>query len=671
MDRGSYFQEFMRSKALAKASTGKQAVEETKKLLTDRGAYISFLEIQLERVSAACLHTKSLETQIHDMHVQIEATDAKVATVAKLLKMHQQHTGDLMQSNTQDIGTMQYVVWGVVGMDRGSYFQEFMRSKALAKASTGKQAVEETKKLLTDRGAYISFLEIQLERVSAACLHTKSLETQIHDMHVQIEATDAKVATVAKLLKMHQQHTGDLMQSNTQDIGTMQSLIETIRDTVTAHGTQLRRLDVRQCDTDDAAQSMETKLRQEIDHAITNGELAKETMELHVQRYHTLHEAQQTKWQAIHAAHQELVHDIAIADARNVAHTDAAVQQVRNAVEEATAALEARLVEHEEKAKRARQAVEQYCAVEIARVGCAADAKLESIDQNAILLQDQLQRVQAKLAQMSQKHHDDCRLINASLVSLQSDLDDRDRTTIRPVLTSHGASQRGCDRGESSDMASRVAVLERDCIVFREGLEYLRRAMETFESSQVMLVEDWNAKLAQMSEDAKRLETAAKVDEDEMHKLQRRLQDEWCHKEEAWWKAVASLEIQVPALREKVQLLMDRRADEEPVVVEGVHKGLTRIHKMEKRMHRLAANMQTLYTLVEMTLPQRDKAFADLQTNVIGELAYVREALKTIMHDVGNKGDNDGDRGRRRRLVKAEPKCAKATEARGGVGAKL
>ncbi|ETV78433.1 hypothetical protein, variant 3 [Aphanomyces astaci] len=459
-------------------------------------------------------------------------------------------------------------------MDRGSYFQEFMRSKALAKASSGKQAVEETKKLLTDRGAYISFLEIQLERVSAACLHTKSLESQIHDMHVQIEATDGKVATVAKLLKMHQQHTGDLMQSNTQDIGTMQSLIEAIRDTVTAHGTQLRRLDARQCEADDATQTMETKLRQEIDHAIANGELAKETMELHVQRYHTLHAAQQAKWQAIHVAHQELVREVAAGDARSLAHTDAVVQQAREDMQATTGALEATLAEHEDKAKRARTAVEQFCAVEIARAGCAVDAKLEAMEQNALLMHDHLQRAQLKLTQVSQKHHDDCRLINASLVSLQAELDDRERAA-PPSFGTKGGTRR--DEG-------RVATLERDFHVCRQGLEYLRRAMETFESSQMMLVEDWSARFSQLLD-----KTDAGQGSElqvEMRRMEKRLQDEWCAKEEAWWKAVACMEVQVPALRENVQMLMKRAADEEPVVVEGVHKGLARIHKYDDRSTR-------------------------------------------------------------------------------------
>ncbi|KAF0689132.1 Aste57867_19404 [Aphanomyces stellatus] len=511
-----------------------------------------------------------------------------------------------------------------------------MRSKALAKASTsGKQAVEDTKKLLTDRGAYISFLEIQLERVSAACLHTQSLESQIHDMHVQLEATDAKITTVTKLLKMHQQHTGDLMQSNTQDIGTMQSLIETIRDTVTTHGTQLRRLDARQCDVDEAVHSIEMKLRCEIDTSRLSAENALETMELHVQRYHTLHEAQQHKWQALTTAQEELERDVGLVEARCQTHTDTAIGHFRDDLSAGTAALDAARAEADDKIKRMRQSVEQHCAVEVARAACAVDAKLESMDQAATLLQDQVQRTQQKLAQLGQKHHDDCRLLNATILSLQGELEEHTATHGRGVsarATSGGAS--------TAHTEARVLQLERDYKICREGLEYLRHVMETFETAQMTLTDEWNVKLTQLEatskgaapqHEATQEETWRREMEDAVHATERRLVAEWCRKEEGWWKAVAALELQVPLLRDKVQCLMERSKENDPVLIDGVGKSLARVHRLERKMQRVSENMQTLYTLVEMAIPQKEKALGEFQASVMDELTRVRDAIKYIM----------------------------------------
>ncbi|CAK4069841.1 unnamed protein product [Aphanomyces euteiches] len=495
-------------------------------------------------------------------------------------------------------------------MERGSYFQEFMRSKAMANASSGKQAVEETKKLLTDRGAYISFLEIQLERVSAACLHTQSLESQIQDMHVQLEATDAKIATVTKLLKMHQQHTGDLLQSNAQDIGSIHEVLDTMRDTLTTHGTQLRRLDSHQNDVDDAVQTIETKLRSEINTAQLSAESAQETMDLHIQRYHTLFESQKAKWEAMQNAHDDLVRDVSLTESRSQAHADTAIQHLRDELLMVTSSIEATLVEHVEKAKRSRQSMEQYCAVEIARAVCGVDTKLESIDQNATLLQDQLNRQQAKLQQIGQKHHDDCRLLQATIMSLQTDFEEISHPTRR---------SKGTPPASSAYTESRVLQLERDYKVCREGLEYLRHVMETFEAAQITLTEEWNTKLSYL-EGRKQ-----NNDVETLTELEARLKEEWSSKEESWWKAVAAIELQIPALRERIEKAQEEFPSESTI----------RVQKLEKKMHRLNDNMQNLYKLVEMTIPQKDKAFAKFRDDLLNELTLVRAALRQVMTQVG------------------------------------
>ena len=122
-------------------------------------------------------------------------------------------------------------------LDRESYFQEYMRSKALASAESSHKAVAaETKKLLTDRGAYILFLEVQLERVAAACLPTQDLEAQLHALHIAVEATEAKIGAVTKLLKLHQAHAGEMSQSAADDVEALQAVVDGIKEMAVAHG---------------------------------------------------------------------------------------------------------------------------------------------------------------------------------------------------------------------------------------------------------------------------------------------------------------------------------------------------------------------------------------------------------------------------------------------------
>ncbi|OQR91664.1 hypothetical protein ACHHYP_04494 [Achlya hypogyna] len=431
-------------------------------------------------------------------------------------------------------------------MERGSYFQEYMRSKALADPAAGKKAVAETKKLLTDRGAYISFLEVQLERVSAACLHTQGLETQLHSMHIAVEAVEAKLATVTKLLKLHQQHAGEMTQNACQDIAALHETIEALRDTATTHGTQLRRLDARQNELEELSSSQETRARTDHDALRAHVDASRETMELHVHRYHTLMDAQQNRWAALHTAQQDLVRELSLAEARLMEHTDKHIAMVRDEATEQGAAMEARLAEVDDKIKRSRISVEQYCAVELARHACAVETRFESAEQKEALLSDQLGRHQARVQQLTTRHQEDCRLLNTTLLSLQNE--------IERVESRHEAMPmaRGSTNGDA-----RLLALEKDYGLCREGLTYLRTVMEHFESTQLRLVDDWNEKLAGLAN-------------------------------------------QPTTVTEIAGRLAALESSFEPLVLQCSAKESSRVQKIEKKMQRLIENMQTLYTLVEM-----------------------------------------------------------------------
>jgi hypothetical protein len=57
----------------------------------------------------------------------------------------------------------------------GSYYEDYRRMRG---APTGEPG--DTKRLLTDRSAYISYLEVQLERVSTACLTSQGFRLVLH-----------------------------------------------------------------------------------------------------------------------------------------------------------------------------------------------------------------------------------------------------------------------------------------------------------------------------------------------------------------------------------------------------------------------------------------------------------------------------------------------------------
>ncbi|DBA04334.1 TPA: hypothetical protein N0F65_002096 [Lagenidium giganteum] len=77
-----------------------------------------------------------------------------------------------------------------------------MRGSALLKHAGEKNA----KKLLTDRNAYISFLEVQLERVSAACLASKTFEQRLADLEGAQSDHDQRLASLTKVFRLNQEY---------------------------------------------------------------------------------------------------------------------------------------------------------------------------------------------------------------------------------------------------------------------------------------------------------------------------------------------------------------------------------------------------------------------------------------------------------------------------------
>lgn len=63
---------------------------------------------------------------------------------------------------------------------------------------------ENTKKVPADQETYISFLEIQLEKVSNALISSKTFEERLEGVFEKVSTYDERMGTMMKLLKMLQ-----------------------------------------------------------------------------------------------------------------------------------------------------------------------------------------------------------------------------------------------------------------------------------------------------------------------------------------------------------------------------------------------------------------------------------------------------------------------------------
>ena len=82
-----------------------------------------------------------------------------------------------------------------------SYYDDYVRKKDSERALTKPPA------LLTDRNAYINFLEVQLERVSAACFAVQSYENRFNDMQGLIVSLDERCNNTTRLISLAEQCT--------------------------------------------------------------------------------------------------------------------------------------------------------------------------------------------------------------------------------------------------------------------------------------------------------------------------------------------------------------------------------------------------------------------------------------------------------------------------------
>ena len=61
-------------------------------MMTDRQAYISYLEVQLERVTQSCLQSQGFNERIEQVQTQLNTAEEKILNITRLVKLQQNYT---------------------------------------------------------------------------------------------------------------------------------------------------------------------------------------------------------------------------------------------------------------------------------------------------------------------------------------------------------------------------------------------------------------------------------------------------------------------------------------------------------------------------------------------------------------------------------------------------
>ncbi len=71
--------------------------QDKQRMMTDRAAYMSFLEVQLERVSASCMTVQAYSERIEAMQTQCNTMEEKILNCGRIIKMMQQYNEQVTQ----------------------------------------------------------------------------------------------------------------------------------------------------------------------------------------------------------------------------------------------------------------------------------------------------------------------------------------------------------------------------------------------------------------------------------------------------------------------------------------------------------------------------------------------------------------------------------------------
>ena len=135
------------------------------------------------------------------------------------------------------------------GKQENSYFEQYKRVRGLNTDDLNKQH------LLTDRSVYLSFLESQLERVSASCLTVVGFKDRMLDVESQTADMDERLAYGLRRLKLH------LPNFEEQEEKSMQ--LQQLQETVQLLSSRLNGYEKERKEDKSTIQTMEAQMKQQ------------------------------------------------------------------------------------------------------------------------------------------------------------------------------------------------------------------------------------------------------------------------------------------------------------------------------------------------------------------------------------------------------------------------
>jgi len=165
------------------------------RLLTDRSAYISFLEVQLERVTSSCLTVQAFSDRIEQLQSQILTLEDKLHNMSRSSRM--QHLGETQSTSHDNLSSLEDKV---KRLERDMY--NLASTRPTGASPSPQQTLTRTSHTDDDVRSRMRDVELTCNRLADDAMEAVEM--------MQRKMSDMEIATDRKLQDMEQRLSGKM-----------------------------------------------------------------------------------------------------------------------------------------------------------------------------------------------------------------------------------------------------------------------------------------------------------------------------------------------------------------------------------------------------------------------------------------------------------------------------
>ncbi|OMJ82175.1 hypothetical protein SteCoe_17194 [Stentor coeruleus] len=274
------------------------------KLMTDKQAYISFLEVQLERVTQTVLATQGFNDRIEALQTQVNSSEEKIINLTRLVKLQQTYAEsqeEEVNNLKKNIGSgydnkqghsgiqcLERRVQSIEEMlefqkfkEKDSKYENFVEEMGLALKNTENKIIgllnKATEEIEGKQKRYQKNVENSLQQCNDDMnLNYKELALKISKVETSFESKGKKNQDIGENRFMYKENFGEENEQMRERLGYCEKSIKDLEQFLVAIAEEVKKVEEQHLDTSDIEYRISEKLNAKVEKL---GELVKKSLE--------------------------------------------------------------------------------------------------------------------------------------------------------------------------------------------------------------------------------------------------------------------------------------------------------------------------------------------------------------------------------------------------------